>query len=69
MTIYNILGIRPLEVGSKTVEVKPFLGDLEWAEGSMALPDGRKVEVLANRLKDGKVSVKISAPSNVKIVK
>ena len=67
--INNILGIRPLDVGSKTVEVKPFLGDLEWAEGSMALPDGRKVEVRANRLRDGKVSVKISAPADVKVVK
>ena len=67
--INNILGIRPLDVGSKTVEVKPFLGDLEWAEGAMALPDGRKVEVRANRLKDGKVSVKISASADVKIVK
>ena len=35
----------------------------------MALPDGRKVEVRANRLKDGKVSAKISAPSDVKIVR
>lgn len=67
--INNILGIRPLDVGSKTVEVKPFLGDLEWAEGSMALPDGRKVEVQANRQKGGKVSVKISAPPDVKVVK
>ena len=67
--INNILGIRPLDVGGKTVEVKPFLGDLEWAVGSMALPDGRKVEVQANRLKDGKMSVKISAPPDVKVVK
>ena len=67
--INNILGIRSLDVGSKTVEVKPFLGDLEWAEGAMALPDGRKVSVRANRQKDGKVSAKISAPSDVKIVR
>ena len=35
----------------------------------MALPDGRKVEVQANRQKGGKVSVKISAPPDVKVVK
>ena len=34
--INNILGIRPLDPGCRRVEVKPFLGDLEWAEGAMA---------------------------------
>lgn len=66
--INHVLGIRPLDVGCKTVEVKPFLGDLEWAEGAMALPDGNAVGVKLMRLPDGKVDVKISSPDWVRIV-
>ena len=66
--INHVLGIRPLDVGCKTVEVKPFLGDLEWAEGSMALPDGTAVKVKLRKLSDGKIDMKISSPDWVKIV-
>ena len=66
--INHVLGIRPLDVGCKTVEVKPFLGDLEWAEGAMALPDGTSVKVKLHKLPDGKVDVKTNAPDWVKIV-
>ena len=60
--------MRPLDVGCKTVEVKPFLGDLDWAEGSMALPDGTAVKVKLRKLSDGKIDMKISSPDWVKIV-
>ena len=66
--INHVLGIRPLDVGCKTVEVKPFLGDLEWAEGAMALPDGTAVKVKIRKLPDGKVDVKINSPDWVRIV-
>ena len=66
--INRVLGIRPLDVGCKAVEVKPFLGDLDWAEGAMALPDGNAVKVKLTRLSDGKVDVKINSPDWVKIV-
>ena len=66
--INHVLGIRPLDVGCRRIEVKPFLGDLEWAEGAMALPDGNAVEVKLRRLPDGKVDVKISSPDWVRIV-
>lgn len=66
--INNILGIRPLDSGCRRVEVRPFLGDLEWAKGAMALPDGRKVEVRASRAPDGKTSVKVTAPPDVEVV-
>ena len=64
--IGSILGIRPLDVGCHTIEVRPFLGDLEWAEGAMALPGGRKVEVRASRAADGSVKVTVNAPPDVK---
>ena len=38
--IRHILGIRPMDIGCRHVDVRPFLGDLDWAEGAMALPDG-----------------------------
>ena len=66
--INHVLGIRPLDVGCKTVEVKPFLVDLEWAEGAMALPDGNAVRVRITRLPDGNVDVKINSPDWVRIV-
>ena len=51
--INHVLGIRPTSVGCKTYEVKPFLGDLDWAEGSMALPDGRCIVVRVEKRADG----------------
>ena len=67
--INRVLGIRPLDVGCRKVEVKPFLGDLEWAEGAMALPDGSAVKVKLTRLPYGKVDVKVDAPDWVEVVK
>ncbi len=64
--INNVLGIRPLDAGCRTVEVRPFLGNLEWAEGAMALPGGRKVEVGVRRAPDGTLKVDVNAPPDVK---
>ncbi|MCQ2390821.1 MAG: alpha-L-rhamnosidase [Kiritimatiellae bacterium] len=67
--INHVLGIRPLDVGCRTVEVKPFLGDLAWAEGAMALPDGRAVMVRASRNPDGTMAVTVDAPPGIKVVR
>ena len=67
--INRVLGIRPVGVGCKTVEVKPFLGDLAWAEGAMALPDGQAVKVRAEKRPDGTLDVKVDAPPSVKILR
>ena len=67
--INHVLGIRPLDVACRRIEVKPFLGDLEWAEGAMALPDGSSVNVRLRKLQDGKIDVKISSPDWIEIVK
>ena len=63
------MGIRPLSLGCRTVEVKPCLGDLAWAEGAMALPDGGAVRVRAEKRADGSLDVRVAAPDWVKIVR
>lgn len=65
--ISRILGIQPLSVGCKEVRVRPFLGDLDWAEGAMALPDGRAVRVRVAKNADGTLKVDIDAPSDIKV--
>jgi len=67
--ISHVLGIRPLTVGCTRVEVKPFLGDLAWAEGAMALPDGRAVKVRVERNADGTLKTTVDAPAGVEIVR
>ena len=67
--INHVLGIRPLKPGCTEVEVRPFLGDLEWAEGAMALPGGRAIKVRASRRADGTVYTDIEAPRDVKVVR
>ena len=67
--IEHVLGIRPLDVGCKTIEVKPDLGDLEWAEGAMALPGGRRVAVRVVRIAKGTPRITIDSPPDVTIIK
>ena len=67
--IGHVLGIRPLDVGCRTVEVSPFLGDLAWAEGAMALPNGEAVKVRVEKKDDGTLNTIVSAPPGVKILK
>lgn len=66
--IAHVLGIQPLDVGCKTVRVKPFLGDLKWAEGRFPTPQG-VVRVRHERLADGSIKSEIQAPDGVKIVR
>lgn len=65
--VNRILGIRPLEAGCRKVAVEPFLGDLEWAEGAMALPDGSSVKVAVRKAPDGSLKTDVSAPDWVEI--
>ena len=66
--VEHVLGIRPLDVGCRIIEVKPDLGDLEWAEGAMALPGGRSVRVRVSRCRDGTLKVEVDAPDGIKVV-
>ena len=65
--IRHILGIRPLGMGCRRVEARPFLGDLDWAEGAMALPWGDAVRIRAERKRGGRIETQISAPKGVEV--
>jgi len=67
--INDVLGIRPLDVGCRTVEVRPALGDLTWAEGALALPTGEAVHVRAERRANGTLDLSVKAPDWVRIVR
>lgn len=66
--IEHVLGIQPLDVGCQIVRVKPFLGDLKWAEGSFPTPQGL-IQVRHERMVDGSIKSTITAPAGVKIVR
>ncbi len=66
--IKHVLGIQPMDVGCKTVRVKPFLGDLEWAEGRFPTPAG-VVRVRHVRQPDGSVKSEIQAPEGIVVVR
>ncbi|MBQ9431521.1 MAG: alpha-L-rhamnosidase [Kiritimatiellae bacterium] len=67
--IHHVLGITAVETGCKTVRVKPFLGDLEWAEGSFPLPTGEVVKVRVDKTPDGQLKTDVKAPDWVKIIR
>lgn len=64
--IAHVLGVQPTDVGCRTVRVAPFLGDLQWAEGSYPTPQG-VVKVRIERMPDGTLKSEIHAPEGVKI--
>lgn len=66
--INRVLGIRPLDVGCRKIEIRPCLGDLEWAEGAMALPDGKSLRVSVRKSSDGTLKTDVSAPEWVKTI-
>ena len=64
----HVLGIRILEPGCRKIAVRPFLGDLEWAEGTMATPFG-PVRVRVEKKPSGELDVKVDAPPEVTVVR
>ena len=67
--IGHVLGIRPLEAGCRTVQVRPSLGGLDWAEGAMALPCGEAVRVRVEKDAAGALKVDVCAPQGVRLVR
>jgi len=65
--IAHVLGIQVADVGCRTVAVKPFLGDLKWAEGSFPTPAG-VIKVRHERQADGSIKSAVSAPQGVQLV-
>ena len=65
----HVLGIRPVGVGSRTFELKPFLGDLDWAEGEYALPQGGVLRVRVTKRDDGTLETSFVAPPGVSVLR
>jgi len=65
--IEHVLGVEIVETGCKTVRVKPFLGDLEWVEGSYPTPYG-VIAISHKKLSNGKIDTKIKAPKGIKVI-
>ena len=63
----NILGIQPAAPGFKEITIKPNLGDLSFAKGSVPTPLGL-ITVTHERRKDGTITSKHNIPAGVKIV-
>lgn len=64
--IRHVLGISILEPGCRKVAVKPFLGDLDWAEGALATPFG-PVRVRVEKMASGELKTTVSAPPEVHV--
>lgn len=64
----HVLGVRILTPGGAKVAVKPRLGDLDWAEGSVPVPQGL-IRVRHSRRADGTIDSEITAPQGVQIVR
>ena len=62
----HILGVQSLEPGFKTAAIRPFLGDLDWAEGDVPTPFG-PIHVRHEKRPDGTIQSTVSAPDGIKI--
>lgn len=63
----HVLGFKVLEPGSRTVLIKPNLGNLKFAEGSLPTPFG-EIYVKHTRLANGEIESEIKAPKMVRII-
>ena len=63
----EVLGIHIRGVGCSEVEIKPNLGNLEWAKGKYPTPKGI-ISVQCRRRPDGSVKIQWKAPDGVKII-
>ena len=64
--IRHVLGARTVGVGGTEVAVKPFLGPLDWAEGSLATAKG-PVKIRVEKKSDGSLAVSVDAPPGVRV--
>lgn len=60
----HLLGVQPAEPGFRKVRIHPFLGDLDWVEGSVPTPHGL-IKVRHDKNKDGSIRSKIELPPGV----
>ena len=62
-----VLGVNVLEPGCKKIELKPNLGDLEWAKGTFPTPYG-VVEIEHRKNAKGEIKTTFKAPPQVRVV-
>ena len=63
----HVLGVEVIEPGCKVVRINPHLGDLEWVEGSFPTPYG-DIRISHRKDSEGKISTKVTAPDQVKVI-
>ena len=61
-----VLGVKILEPGCKKIEIKPQLGNLEFAKGTFPTPYGN-IEI-EHKNENGKIVSNIKAPSEIEII-
>lgn len=62
----HVLGVQPVAPGFSEVAIRPHLGRLDWAEGTVPTPYGL-ITVRHTRQSDGTVSTTVDAPPQVRI--
>jgi alpha-L-rhamnosidase len=62
----SVLGVKITEAGGKKVEIRPQLGDLQWAEGDIPTPLG-PVHVRHEKNRFGQVLTRHQAPRGVEV--
>jgi hypothetical protein len=63
----NVLGIKVIEPGCRTLKIEPHLGNLNWVEGTFPTPLG-VVKVKHTKLANGKIETDVDAPEGIKII-
>ncbi|MDZ4756150.1 MAG: alpha-L-rhamnosidase C-terminal domain-containing protein [Phycisphaerae bacterium] len=63
----HVLGVQVVEPGSKTLRIRPNLGDLSFVEGTFPTPLGL-VKLRHTRQPDGSVKTDIEAPPGVRLI-
>lgn len=61
-----VLGVYPSSSGCREVIIRPFLGDLDWVEGTFPTPYG-DIEIRHEKGNDGKIKSRIKAPKGIKV--
>ncbi|ULB33109.1 alpha-L-rhamnosidase-related protein [Proteiniphilum propionicum] len=64
----HVLGIKVMESGSKVIQIRPNLGNLQYAEGTYPTPYGI-IKVKHVKQANGKVTSEIEAPDEIKIIR
>ena len=64
----HVLGVEIVEPGCKVIKIKPFLGDLQWVEGTYPTPYGA-IKIRHEKLPNGSINTQVNAPKQVKIIK